>query len=114
MTFTEETQKDLIKLQNIQQQLQALMMQKQNLQIQLVDVENALKEMDNAKGAAYEIVGNIMVQKSPEDLKKSLKEKQELINLRVSSVDKQVDKLTKDSQEIQERVSKQVKPKGNA
>ncbi len=113
MEIPPEVRGDLVKLQQIQQQLQNLMFQKQNIQVQKIEVENALKEIENlkAKEDVYEIVGNVMLKKAPESLKSSLKDKSELFNLRINSLDKQINKLTEEAKEIQGKVSAELNKK---
>ncbi|HEX33045.1 MAG TPA: prefoldin subunit beta [Candidatus Aenigmarchaeota archaeon] len=81
---------------NTEQQIQTLMLQKQNVQMQLAEVENALNELKSTKDDVYEIVGTIMVKKSKDELMSKLKDKQEILNLRLSRIEKQLDKLNKE------------------
>ena len=101
---------DIIQFQQTQQQLQMLLMQKQNMQIQGSEIVASLNELETMKDShAFEVVGNILVKKSKEELNKRLKEKDELINLRVSSIDKQIEKLTDKAKKLQEKLSKSIK-----
>lgn len=110
MDIPEKARDDIIKFQQIQQQLQLMMMQKQTVQTQKAEIENALSELSklNEKDA-YEVIGNIMVKKSKNEIEKALKEKQELLDLRISTIEKQQDKITKSATELQEKLSKQIK-----
>ncbi len=96
-------EKDLIRLQNLQQQLQSFSLQKQNLQLQAVEYENALKELQNSK-EVYKIVGSIMVKKNKEEVEKELKEKKELNDMRLESYNKQIKKITEEIQELQKKL----------
>ncbi len=110
MELSENAREDVMKFQQIQQQLQMIMLQKQNIQAQIAEIENALKELEKIKDEnAYEVIGNIMIKKSKKELEKSLKDKKELLNLRISTIEKQQDKLTKNASELQEKLSKQLK-----
>jgi len=101
---------DILKFQQIQQQLQLIMVQKQDLQAQKAEVENAIKELGKIKNEdAYEVIGNIMIKKSKKELEDSLKNKKELIELRLSTIEKQQEKLTKDASKLQEKLAKQIK-----
>lgn len=101
---------DIMQFQQTQQQLQMLLMQKQNMQIQSSEIVASLNELSSMKeDSAFEVVGNILVKKSKDELNKRLKEKEELLNLRVSSIDKQVEKLTDKAKKLQEKLAKSIK-----
>ncbi|MDD5417395.1 MAG: prefoldin subunit beta [Candidatus Nanoarchaeia archaeon] len=92
----------IMQFQQTQQQVQILMMQKQNLQIQLNEVENALEEISKSEGSeVYQMVGTIMIKKDIEKIKKELDEKKETVALRVSVVDKQIEKFNTKLIELQ-------------
>jgi len=55
-----EAEKKLNQLQLVEQSMQNLLMQKQQFQLQQVEIESALKELENVD-EAYKIIGNIMV-----------------------------------------------------
>ncbi len=74
--------------------------------MQLQEIENALKELkNNPNNNVYELVGNILIKKTADELTKSLNEKKELVDLRVENIDKQVDRITKKAQELQKELS---------
>lgn len=100
-----EARDDLIKFQQLQQQVQALMLQKQNVQIQLAEVENALKEVDKVVDTEiYEIIGSVMIKRQKATLMDSLREKKEVLNLRISTLEKQIDKLNEKLKELHQKV----------
>jgi prefoldin beta subunit len=107
-----EARDDVIKLQQVQQQLQLLMLQKQNIQLQAGEVENALKEIDKSpEKTMFEIVGTIMIKKERQDLLSSLSEKKEILELRLRTLDKQINNLTKKAQELQDKIMKYIREK---
>ena len=57
---SKEAEKKISQLQMLEQGMQSLLMQKQQFQLQQVEIESALKELENVD-EAYKIVGNIMV-----------------------------------------------------
>lgn len=103
---SQEAREQVVKLQQLQQQLQALMMQKQNFQIQESEIDNAMTEASKSMPDTdlYEIVGNIMVKKSKEELKKSLNDKKEITTLRIKSLDKQINSLDGRAKELQKEI----------
>ena len=105
----EKTKEDITQLQLMEQRLQGLMMQKQQFQTQLLEVENALEETKDLKGEAFKIIGPIMISSQIEDIKKDLKSKKEMFDLRLKSIEKQENKIKEEAQTLQEKVMKELK-----
>ncbi len=103
-----EIEQKIGQLQLFEQSVQNLLMQKQQFQMQLAEIDSALKELDNTK-EAYKIVGNIMVLKRKEELEKDLKEKKEVAQLRIKSMDKQESQIKEKASKLQEEVLKNIK-----
>ena len=104
----EEKFKDL---QLLEQNLQNFNMQKQKFQIELVEIENALKELNDEKKETYKIVSNIMIEASPIELKKELESKKEVINLRIKNLEKQETNIRNKAEEIQKEVMSKLQKK---
>lgn len=112
MEIPSEIREDFLKLQQLQQTLQNLMYQKQNIQVQKIEVENAMRELKNSENQdAYEIVGTIMLKRKTEKLTASLKDRGELFDLRLKSLDKQINKQTDEAKQIQEKIAKTMNKK---
>lgn len=108
-----EAQGEVQKLQQYQQQMQLLNMQKQNLQSQILEIEHSIDEVKKVtKQDVYEIVGTIMIKRDRQLLENSLNEKKESLMLRQNVIEKQLDKMTKKTQEVQEKVMEMVKGEG--
>jgi len=105
-----DTEDKLSQLQLVEQNLQSFLLQKQNLQMQLMEVESALTEIDKTENA-YRIIGSLMVAARKDELKKELKSKQEMLNMRINSVEKQEDKLREKASKMQSEVLEQMKGK---
>jgi len=103
-------QENIGKLQMLEQQVQTIAMQKQQFQSQLFEVENALKELKTSK-TAYKIVGNIMILSDKEKLEKDLKQKKEIIDLRIANLDKEEKKLKEKAKKLQEDLLSTLKKK---
>jgi prefoldin beta subunit len=80
-------------------------MQKQQFQLQQVEIESALKELENVN-EAYKIVGNIMVLSKKDDLKEDLTSKKEVIGLRIKNMEKQENQLREKASKLQNEVLK--------
>jgi len=104
MDIDKETETQIQELQVLEQTLQNVLMQKQALELELSEIENSLQEIKKAGDEVYKIVGQIMIKSSKQDTEKDLKEKQELIALRVKSIDTQEKTLSKKSEELRKKV----------
>jgi len=102
---SKETEMKLNQLQMLEQSMQNLLMQKQQFQLQQVEIESALKELENVN-EAYKIVGNIMVLSKKDDLKEDLTSKKEVIGLRIKNMEKQENQLREKASKLQNEVLK--------
>ena len=103
-----ETEQGINQLQLFEQSLQNLLMQKQQFQLQLAEIDSALKELETTD-EAYKIVGNIMALTKKEELKKDLKEKKEVVELRVKTMEKQETQIKEKASKLQEEILKTMK-----
>ena len=103
-----ETEKKISQLQIIEQSMQNLSTQRQQFQLQQVEIESALKELENVN-EAYKIVGNIMVLSKKDELKKDLISKKEIVELRVKNLEKQETQIRDKASKLQEEVLKEMK-----
>ncbi|MFH1505404.1 MAG: prefoldin subunit beta [archaeon] len=95
-------------LQMMEQNITNIMAQKQQFQSQLMEVETALEEMKSSQ-KVYKIVGNVMVARKKEDVKKELDEKKEMFNIRIKALDKQEKDVREKAEEIQKKVLASMK-----
>jgi prefoldin beta subunit len=85
-----------------QQQLQNVLIQKESLKLQNAEIEDALEELEKFEGKeAYKIVGNIMINKDVEELKKELKETKDEAELRIKSLEKTEERIMNKLKELQ-------------
>ena len=105
---SKETEKKINQLQMMEQSLQALLMQKQQFQLQQVELESALKELENVN-EAYKIIGNIMVLSKKEDIKEDLNSKREIAELRIKNLEKQENQFREKASKLQSEVLKDLK-----
>lgn len=105
-----ETEAKISQLQLYEQSVQNLLMQKQQYQLQLAEIESALKELDKTD-EAHKIVGNIMVLTKKDDLKKDLKEKKDVTELRIKSFEKQEKQIKEKAAKLQEEILKKIEKK---
>lgn len=71
------------------QHMQALLFQREQLNMQLLEIKNAIQELEkSAEAQVYRLAGPILVKKPRAEVLADLKEKQELITLRMNSIEK--------------------------
>ena len=99
----QETEKKIAQLQLFEQNLQNTLIQKQRFQSDILEMENALKEIDTAE-EVYKIVGNIMISKKKEDLKKELSSKKEIINIRIKNLEREESRSREKANSLQKEV----------
>ncbi|MFH1589340.1 MAG: prefoldin subunit [archaeon] len=97
-------------LQTIEQNLQRFLTQKQQFQTQIAELDNATKELVDSK-EAHRIIGNIMVQVDKKKLQGELKEKKEMFDLRLKSVEKQEQNMRENADILQKEVMEELSKK---
>jgi prefoldin beta subunit len=108
----EQMQEKIGQIQLIQQNLENFSNQRQQFQIQQTEIETALSEL-NTTTQSYKIIGNIMVLTDRDKLKKELEEKKEMLTIRISTIEKQEDKMRVKAEEIQQEVMKTLENKNS-
>ena len=99
----------LIQAQAFQQQLQSLMFQKETLSMQMIEIKKAVEELDKTKDlSVYKITGPILIKFSKSNVKKELDEKEDLINLRIKTLEKNEMRVKDKLNELREDLSKKV------
>ncbi|MDW0155523.1 MAG: prefoldin subunit beta [Nitrososphaeraceae archaeon] len=80
----------LARLQQLQQNLQAIMMQKQQLEAESVEIEKATEELKKSEQdeAVYKSVGPLLIKTKKDDTLKELDEKKDLANTRLVVISK--------------------------
>ena len=105
----EKAKEKIGELQMLQQRLTLFNSQRQQFQIQLAEVENALGELAKAKAPVYKMVGELLVEKGIDDLKKELADKKEELDLRVKTLEKQESKIKESALALQKEVQAALK-----
>ena len=109
MEFDKETQEKIQELQGFEQNLQGLIMQKQAFQMEQTETKNALSEISKSKDDVFKLIGNIMVKTNKKELEEELSKKQELISLRLKSIETQETDLTNQAEELKKELMKKIK-----
>lgn len=110
----EELNKSLVEYENMEKQLEVLLIQKHQLQIQSNEIRHALEELKKATGEVYRSVGSIMFHTTKEDAEKDLKERNELLEVKLNSITKQEEKLRSTVLDSQKRLQERMKEYGKS
>jgi prefoldin beta subunit len=102
------------RLQQLQQNLQAIMMQKQQLEVETVETERALEELKKAgpEDAVYKAAGSVMVKAKKDDVVKELEEKKELSATRVKVLEKQEGRVKDNLKEVESKINEMIRGGG--
>jgi prefoldin beta subunit len=105
MKLSPEAQQLLMELQAYQQQMQTILMQKESLSMQQMDNDKALEELGKTThDEVYKTVGPILIRSTKKDLTEELKERQETIDLRLKSMQKQETRIRDKLKETQDKL----------
>ncbi|HYB04280.1 MAG TPA: prefoldin subunit beta, partial [Nitrososphaerales archaeon] len=101
----------LVRFEQLQQNLQAIVMQKQQVDLESSEVERALVELRKAgdADAVYKSAGNILVRAKKEDLLKDLEERKELANTRSTVLAKQEGRVRENIKDLQAKIEEALK-----
>ena len=101
----------LARLQQLQQNLQAIMMQKQQLEAESVEIEKATEELKKSEQdeAVYKNVGPLMIKTKKDDTLKELDEKKDLANTRLVVLGKQETRVKENLKEVENKINEMIR-----
>ncbi len=107
-----QVQQRLLRLQQLQQTLQSVLTQKQQLELGLTETEQALSELEKLTKQAviYKSVGSLLVKSKKTKVTKELKEQKELLNMRISVLGKQEERLRTQVKDLQTKLQQDLRP----
>jgi prefoldin beta subunit len=107
-----QVQQRLLRLQQLQQTLQSVLTQKQQLELGLTETEQALNELVKLTKQAviYKSVGSLLVKSKKTKVTKELKEQKELLNMRISVLGKQEERLRTQLKDLQTKLQQDLRP----
>ncbi|MDW0121777.1 MAG: prefoldin subunit beta, partial [Nitrososphaeraceae archaeon] len=99
------------RLQQLQQNLQAIMMQKQQLEVEMAETDRALQELKKASpdDAIYKNAGSVLIKAKKEDVLKELEEKKELSNTRIMVLGKQEARVKENLKEVENKINEMIR-----
>lgn len=112
MKNNDDLNKELIEYENMEKQLEVLLIQKHQLQIQANEIKHALEELKKSQGEVYRSVGSIMIHTTRDSAVADLKERDELIEVKLNAISKQEEKLRQTVMDTQKRLQERMKGYG--
>ena len=99
------------RLQQLQQNLQAIMMQKQQIEAESIEIDKATEELKKIEEAdiVYMIVGPLLIKTKKTDTLKELEEKKELSNTRLMVLGKQETRVKENLKEVENKINEMIK-----
>ena len=99
------------RLQQLQQNLQAIMMQKQQIELEIVETERALEELNKitTSDSVYKAAGPLLIKSEKDTIEKELGEKKELANTRVMVLGKQESRVKENLKEVENKINQMLK-----
>jgi prefoldin beta subunit len=109
--LTPQVQEELVRLQQMQQTLQAVASQKQQLEMDMSETDRALAELEKITGETpvYKSVGSILIKADKDALLTELKEKKELLNTRVTVLGRQEERTRERLKDMQEKLQEKLR-----
>ncbi len=104
---TKDIQQLISQAQLYQQQMQNIMVQKESLNIQLIEISKALEELEksHADNDVYRIAGPILIKSGKTEVKKDLKEKEDVIRMRLKTIETGEKRVKDKIEEIRDKMS---------
>lgn len=101
----------LSRLQQLQQNLQAVMMQKQQVELEVVETDRALEELRKIEGdnAVYKGAGPLLIKTNKDDVLKELEERKELSNTRITVLGKQETRIKDNLKEVENKINQMIR-----
>jgi prefoldin beta subunit len=106
-----QVQEELVRLQQLQQTLQAVVSQKQQLEMDMTETDRAVAELEKITGETpvYKSVGSILVKADKQILLSELKERKELLNTRVTVLGRQEERTRDRIKDIQQKLQEKLR-----
>src|SRR6476620_470550 len=101
----------LTRLQQLQQNLQAILMQKQQLEAESVEIEKATEELKKSEQdeVVYKSVGPLLIKTKKDDTLKELDEKKDLSNTRLVVLGKQETRVKENVKEVENKINEMIR-----
>jgi prefoldin beta subunit len=107
-----QVQERLLRLQQLQQTLQSVLVQKQQVEIELTEIEQALGELQkmNDDAVIYKAIGSLLVKSEKAKTVADLNERKELFSTRATVLGKQEERLRSQIKDLQTKLQQDLSP----
>ena len=107
-----QVQQRLLRLQQLQQTLQAVLTQKQQLELESNEVEQALGELEKLADSAtiYKSIGSLLVKAKKDKVTIELNERKDLLRMRIDVLGKQETRLRTQAKDLQTKLQRDLRP----
>ena len=107
-----QVQERLLRLQQLQRNLQTVLTQKQQVELENNETEQALAELETLteKAVIYKSIGSLLVKSKKNKVEADLKERKELLNTRVQVLSKQEERLRNQLNQLQAKLRRDLSP----
>lgn len=108
-----QVQERLLRLQQLQRNLQTILTQKQQVELELTETEQALTELGGLTNNAviYKSIGSLLVKTKKNKVETDLMERKELLNTRVEVLGKQEERLRNQLNQLQAKLKRDLGPR---
>jgi prefoldin beta subunit len=105
-------QERLLRLQQLQQSLQATIVQKQQTELELNENDTALEEIQKIADdtAIYKSIGSLLIKTEKTKITTELTERKELLNTRITVLTKQEERLRTQMKDLQTKLQQDLNP----
>lgn len=109
-----EVQNQIRQLQQLQQQLQALISQKNQVELMLKEADATFEELEKVDEEAmiYKNVGNLLIKSKKDQVKIDLEEKKETYDMRLKALVRQEERVKKRFDQLQEQLKSNLQGGG--
>jgi prefoldin beta subunit len=105
-------QERLLRMQQLQRNLQTILAQKQQVELESTETEQALTELGTLTEDAviYKSIGSLLVKSEKSKVETELKERKELLTTRTQVLGKQEERLRNQLNELQAKLKRDLNP----
>ncbi|EZQ03870.1 MULTISPECIES: prefoldin subunit beta [Acidianus] len=105
-----DLQTQLVKLQQLQSQLDRLTYERSVIESELREVNKVLEELSmiSTDSSVYKIVGNVLLKKDKSSIEKELNDRKEILELRSRTYQKQESLLRKQYEDLQKKINELI------
>jgi len=105
-----QVQERLLRLQQLQRNLQTISAQKQQVELELTETDQALTELESLteKAVIYKSIGSLLVKSEKSKVESELKERKELLDTRIQVLGKQEERLRTQFNQLQAKLKRDL------